>query len=427
MTNVQTVIINEFKILKDLEVGVNGNHILLCGDNGVGKSSFIQFLEIALGKQTNVPPNASGKGTIIFDYNGKPLTVKVSFKDGKPVLKISGEGISIDNNKGAIASLFGIVDFDPNKFVELSKSKAGRVEQVDEFKKFLDSDFIKGIEKFKADVKNNYDSRKEINQDITKLKGSTALHPLNNLPNFELEKLVEVDTVEAMAQLTSANTKNANYDKVFTGLETRGNTVKDKIGKIAELKQEIEDLNEQIKVIDKEIKDGEKWLKANPKIDTLVIEKTISDASEINKKAASAKQLIADRSLIEKYTEEAGALTVQIETSNEAINEAIREMKSPVEDLSFDEETLIYKGIPVNPDSLSTSEIMELGIRLQMAKNPDLGIIFIQHGESLGADRLKAIKQLADNEGWQIIMEQVERGTKKLHVEIMAEDVTETA
>ncbi len=424
--NVQTVKISDFKILKDLEVGVAGNHILLCGDNGVGKSSFIQFIEIALGKQTNVPPNATGKGEVIFDYNGKPLTCKVSFKDGKPVLKVSGEGISIDNNKGAIASLFGAVDFDPNKFVELSKSKAGRVEQVDEFKKFLDPEFIAGIAKFKSDVKNNYDSRTEINQDIKKLNGATSLNPLNNLPNSELEKLKDVDTVQAMAQLTAANTKNANYDKVFSGLETRANTIKDKIGKIAELKQQIEDLNEEIKVIDKEVKDGEKWLKANPKIDTEAIEKTISDASEINKKAASAKQLIADRALIEKYTEEAGELTVKIETSNEAINEAIREMESPIAGLSFDEETLIYNGVPVNPDTLSTSEIMELGIRLQMAKNPNLGIIFIQRGESLGADRLKAIKNLADSEGWQIIMEQVERGTKKLHVEIMAEDVAET-
>jgi len=42
-------------------------------------------------------------------------------------------------------------------------------------------------------------------------------------------------------------------------------------------------------------------------------------------------------------------------------------------------------------------------------------------GESLGTDRLKVIKEIADKAGWQIIMEQVERGTKKLHLEIMAD------
>jgi len=39
----------------------------------------------------------------------------------------------------------------------------------------------------------------------------------------------------------------------------------------------------------------------------------------------------------------------------------------------------------------------------------------------LGTERLKTIKEIADKEGWQIIMEQVERGTKKLHIEIMAD------
>lgn len=420
--NVQTVKIKEFKILNDFEAEINGNHILLCGDNGVGKSSLIQFLKIALGDQSNIPPNAKGKGEVVFDHNGNALTCKVSFKDGKPVVKVSGHGISIDNNKGAIASLFGAVDFNPEKFVELSKTSKGRKEQLDEFKSTLDPDFIKGIAEFQANVKNNYDSRTELNKDLTKLKGSVALHPLNNLPNYELEKFQEVDTVAVMEQLTFANSKNEKFTKVSDGIETRKKAIQEKINKIAELNKQIDDLNLEIKTVGKEVEDGNKWLKENPKVDTSVIEKTISDASEINKKAASAKQLIEDRAKIEKYTEEAGELTANIESSTEAIANAIREMESPVEDLSFDDEQLIYKGVPVSPDSLSTSEIMELGIRLQMVKNPNLGILFIQRGESLGTDRLKLIKELADNEGWQIIMEQVERGKKQLEIEIMAND-----
>lgn len=420
--NVQTVKIKEFKILNDFEAEINGNHILLCGDNGVGKSSLIQFLKIALGDQSNIPPNATGKGEVVFDHNGNQLICKVSFKDGKPVVKVSGHGIAIDNNKGAIASLFGAVDFNPDKFVELSKSTKGRKEQLDDFLKTLDADFVKGITEFRANVKNNYDSRTELNKDITKLKGSISLHPLNNLPDFELAKLIEVDTVEIMEQLKQANTKNANFTKVSDGIETRKKTIQEKINKIAELNKQIEDLNTEIKAVGKEVEDGNKWLKENPKVDTAVFETTIAEASETNKKAASAKQLIEDRAKFVQYTDEAGELTAKIESWIEAINESIREMQSPVEDLTFDEEQLIYKGVPVSPDSLSTSEIMELGVRLSMVKNPNLGILFINRGESLGTDRLKTIKALADSEGWQIIMEQVERGKKQLEIEIMAND-----
>lgn len=418
--NVQQVKIEEFKILKDLELNIEGKHILLCGDNGVGKSSLMQFIEIALGKQTNVPPNATGKGEVIFDNNGNPLTCKVSFRDGKPVIKVSGHGISIDNNKGAIASLFGAVDFDPEKFVEMSTSTAGRKKQIEEFKLFLDPEFIKGIETFQANVTNDFEERKQINSDLTKLKAAIQLNPLNNLPDSELQKFKEVDTAEIMSQITQANTKNANFNKIENGIEERKKIIQDKIAKIAELNKQVEVLNNEIKTIDTEIVDGNKWLKANPKIDTIPLEKTISDAAEINKKANQAKLLLDERAKIEKYTEESGELTAKIESSKEAINNAIREMESPIEGLSFDDETLIYNGIAVHPDSLSTSEIMELGIRLKMVKNPNLGILFIQRGESLGTERLKAIKQLADSEGWQIIMEQVERG-EGFHVEIMAD------
>lgn len=419
--NVQLIKIDKFKILEGINYEVNGNHIVLIGDNGVGKSSLIQFIKIALGDQSSIPPNATGKGEVVFDYNGKPVTCKVSFtKDNKPVVKVSGDGISIDNNKGAIASLFGSQGFNPEKFVELSKTKAGRKEQLDEFMADLDPEFVEGIAKIRANIKNDYDSRSDINKDITKLKGSVALHPLNNLPNFELEKFKEVDTAEVMAQLNKANETNAGIAKAESAVQDLEKSMKEKIAEIAELQLKIDNLNADIKVLDKRVIEGKQWLKSNKKIDTTTIEKTITDAGEINKKASSAKQLIEDRAKIELYTNEAGELSAKIEASNSLIEDTIRQMDSPVQDLTFDEEMLIYKGVPVSPDSLSTSEIMELGIRLQMVKNPGLGIFFIQRGESLGADRLKTIMDLADAEGWQIIMEQVQRGKKQLEIEIMA-------
>jgi hypothetical protein len=54
-----------------------------------------------------------------------------------------------------------------------------------------------------------------------------------------------------------------------------------------------------------------------------------------------------------------------------------------------------------------------------MAENKDLGILFIQRGESLGAKRLKEIQEMAQKYDWQIIMEQVDRGNEKLTIEIM--------
>ena len=93
-------------------------------------------------------------------------------------------------------------------------------------------------------------------------------------------------------------------------------------------------------------------------------------------------------------------------------------MAVPVDGLQFDDDMLIYKGIPVSEASLSTSEIMELGLLMKVAENKGLGILFLERGESLGAQRLKDIQAMAAKNNMQLIIEQVERG-KSLHIEIM--------
>lgn len=113
-------------------------------------------------------------------------------------------------------------------------------------------------------------------------------------------------------------------------------------------------------------------------------------------------------------------MTALIDSTRQVIQDAIRDMDSPIEGLGFDSEQLLYKGVPVNPDSLSKSEIMELGIKLKIAENPDAGVLFIQEGESIGAKRLEEIKEIAAKNNFQIIMEQVERGNEKLTVELVS-------
>lgn len=414
----EKVKIKEFKVLQNIDQEVNGNNILLLGDNGVGKSSFIQFIEIALGKQTNIPAGASGKGEVIFNKDGKEITVKVDFKDGKPVLKISGNGISIDNKKGAIYELFGALDFDIDEFVDLSKSKGGQKEQVKIFKSFLPIETQHELSKFEANVKNAFDERSELNKDIKKLEGAVSLHPLNN-HQHELNKFQSVSVDSVMSELKMIQAKNQKING-FKGTVDNLQFEQDRI------EQDVKDLEAKLSTLKtkhsenaEKLLSGHQWLKDNPILDSSDFESKLSSAAESNKTYDQAQTLIKDLAQIETLKNQSGELTAKIESSREAIAIAIREMEGPIQGLTFDDETLVYNGVPVTPDNLSTSEIMELGIRLKMAENPDLGILFIQRGESLGAERLKTIQEIADKAGWQIIMEQVERGKKELTVEIM--------
>ena len=54
-----------------------------------------------------------------------------------------------------------------------------------------------------------------------------------------------------------------------------------------------------------------------------------------------------------------------------------------------------------------------------MAENPELGILFVERTESLGKKRFNELLEISDKYDWQVIGEQVERGTDKIRIEIM--------
>lgn len=403
--------IKEFKKLKNIEKELAGNHILLLGDNGVGKSSFIQFMEIALGKTTNIPPNIVGGGEVVIDLKGNPVTFSVTFKEGKPIIKVKGNGISIDNNKSSIAQLIGVNSFNPEHFVNLSKTKAGRKEQIELFKSFLPDETKLELSTFESNLRNKTEERTELGRDIEKLKGSCALNELNNLPDFELEKFTSVDTSALMKELNTINDSNKKITDAKRGVESI-------IENNKSIEQRILELQEELLKNKERIKNGEEWLSVNKIVDVSEITSKIENSDKNNAKAISAKNLLSERKKLETLQNEYGEMTVLIETTREAIANAIRDMDSPIEGLMYDDEQLVWNNIPVNPDSLSKSEIMELGIRLKLAENPE-NIIFIQEAESIGTERFELIKQIAEKNNCQIIAEQVQRGTKELLIEIM--------
>ncbi len=410
---IKLVDIEKFKVLENLHKEINGNNILLLGDNGVGKSSFIQFIEIALGKSTNIPPDAIGKGYIVADKDGKDWMFKVQMKEGKATVTItSPEGLE-DKRKGSLATLIGAMEFDILEFVELSKTVSGKKKQIEIYKSFQRPEDIAEIERIEAHIKAKYDERTELNKVLKNIEIEIQAHPLNALLDNKLMEFQPTDVKAVYAKLQEAQKSNEKIKEVDARMGERNRGIDKAKAEIERLQKEIE-ANEVLNTQAKE------WLDKNKHIDTTSFESEISTAEEKNSQHRAANELLKKRKQFEELKAEAGEMTALIESERQAVADAIKDMGEIVPGLSFDAENLLYNGVPVSPDSLSTSEIMELGIRLKMAENPELGILFIQRGESLGAKRLEEIKTIATKAGWQLIMEQVERGKEKLEVELIA-------
>jgi len=410
---IQKVKIKKFKILEDVEKEVKGNHILLIGDNSRGKSSFIQFLQIALGNSKVIPPGVDGDGVVWTSKDGNEYKFDVKIRDGKSVVTITGPDGGKDSRKGYLSQLCGAVEFDINSFVELSKTPAGRREQIEIFKSFLPQEVQEDLKSFENRVKTSYDERTDVNRKIKELDGSVRTNPI---AGQTLSQFKQVDVASAMASLKSIQEANAKIEKVIVNHENRAIEIKSIEEQIKTLKASLKekvDLQEQ----------ATKWMKENPVQSTASLEDTINNATQANNDYQLAQSLKTQLDKLEELRAESGELTALIESQKQAISDTITNMDSPVEGLMYDEYGLVYNGIPVNPDSLSTSEIMLLGVQMKMAESADLGIIFLPRGESLGTERLQQIIDMCNENGFELVMEEVRRGVDELQIELFTDKI----
>lgn len=413
----QTVHIRKFKGIKDFHANLEGKNVFIVGENGKGKSSFLQFIQIALGSK-KIPPHTEGQGYVEFDKNGNQITVRVQVEDGKSKLVVESNGLR-ETRKGAISNIFGSISFDINEFVSWSETKAGQKKQVEFFLSLLKPEDREVFESIKAKIEELEQERLEVGRILKDKKGAYQEH---DGVKFLTEQRPESVDIEALLSEQEEGQKHNEIhhralDKIDHSKENI-NKLKSQIVelelKLAEAKKNLDDQHEQLN-------SAEDWIEKNPRKDLTEVNEKIRTASEINRKALlydQAKELEQEyRSVESEYK----GLDDQIKAERITIQDTIKQMDTPVDGLSFDGDALYYNGIPVHPESMSTSETIELGFRMKMAENPDLGIVCLEHAESIGNDRMDLIMDIAKKNNCQVIMEEMRRGEDKLFVEFIPE------
>lgn len=413
---IEKVTIENFKNLKNIDEAIKGKSILLLAENGKGKSSFMQAIQVTLGS-SNMPPNPitdgeeSGSIEVVTDENGNQYTFRMKMEKGKPpVVEVTAPNGIRDRRKSIIGSIVGEIDFDLHEFVRLSETTTGKKKQVEIIKSFFPEEIKTKLAEIELRIANSFEDRTEINRKAKFIAGA--------LNEFGLSKedfktyATTIDISKAQADYEAVGTINSEIAAVEERMKIR--------------KEELTEFDEQIAAIQKKCRENEaknieaeEYLKDNKKQDLEPLRQKMETSQDHNLKAQKVQEYKEKSLEKEKLEDEAGEMTVLIETSRQALADATREMDMPIDGLSFNDEALLYNGHEVDINTLSTSEIMHLGIQLKMAKNPNVKVLFIENGESLGTDRLKEIQKLCEKYDYQIIMEQVERGTEELKVEIM--------
>ncbi len=391
--------IEKFKVLKDVEFKPEGRNIILTGENGTGKSSLMQFIKIALGDNKNLPDITEGKGYVIADNNGREYTFTLNYKGGKPVVTVKGDDGIVDDKKSVIRQLVGGVEFDIDEFVKMSDSTAGQKKQVEIYKSLFDQETIEFLAQLEKKVEMDYNHRTEINREIKQLNGAIETHKMHR------QDLVtkEVDVAELSKSIDTANTNNSNFQRVSDGVNSTLSL--------------IEDLERQLVAAKAKLKEGQDWLKGKKIIDVSELVNQMTEAADINEKFRLSNDYTEKKKQLKICNEHVEDLTVVIEGSRQAIQDTIRDI-NVIPDLTFDADTLLYKNVPVQIGTMSTGEIEELGYRINMEMNKNIGVLFVRNSNILGQKKLDAIEKMAKDNNWQIFWEEVVRGQEKLEIKI---------
>jgi predicted ATP-dependent endonuclease of OLD family len=404
---IQSVHIKKFKVLKDFNAEINGQNILLMGENGVGKSTFLQAIDIALGNKKNLPSDVNGEWQVIADRDGREWQFRVKMKEGKPTVEtVSPEGVR-DIRVSALKEITGASEFDIHEFISWSETEAGRKKQVETYKKLFPLETREEIEQIELRVKTHYADRTDVNRDIKVLKGAIEDHPLC----YKRIQLVPIDTKDIEEKISKASIHNANVERIKSGAEERKN-------QIVEFDRQIAEIEAKKKLAQTELDKAEKWLPENPVTDISKLTEELRAANENNNQIASFRELQKKREDLKKFEEKSGELTALIDSAKQLVADTIKDIGLPVDGLDYDEEKLLYNGVPVEIGSISTSEIIELGVKMKIVENPDRPLI-LPRCESLGTARFKEILDIAKRNNLQVIGEEVQRGNEKLTIEFI--------
>ena len=418
---IKQIKIEKFKKLENFEFNPDGKNYFITGENSIGKSSLMQFLEIATGIDTNIPENLVGKGVVIGTKDDGEYVFSVKIKDGKSVIQVQSPDGLKDDRKANLKTVTHAIGFDIMEFVKWSESKPGKAKQVEEYKSLLDKEVVDQIDKLRRNVKIAYDQRTEANSNLNSLKATTDAHRFSRLEDKELEKYKPVDTsalLKEQEEITASNKVIEDFKIRFEGveksLENQKKVGEDILAKIEALKLEFMANEKAIEEINVKIKSGKEYLEKNPLKDLTAVNTSIANASSTNKDAADAAELIKQRKIYAQTEREWEALEVTVKTQTQAIDDAIRDMDNPVEGLSFDDKGLVYNGLPVENGSLSESEIMILGMKIFIAKNREYGIVYLENTNLIGQERWNQVLAMVEENDLQLFAEEVVRGQDEL-------------
>lgn len=432
--------LKNFKAIEEFEREFEGNVYLVTGENEIGKSTLLNAITTLLtgDRSSNLLKQGKEKGFARATVSDKDseYEVELRFSEANPrgTLTIKREDGMKSDNKTMIQKIFNYNAFDANEFIGWSNSAEGKRKQVNIVKSLLDADVVKRLQEIETEVEETKESRKEVN---AKHKANTSILDKSAITPDDVKKFSEKKSIKDLYdKRDKANTANNE----ILDVETRKGERKKVIDKFDEQTIEssqgnetlIDEKKEELKILedtlvqykskrvnelkdlnDKQIKASE-WLEKNKRKDVSEIDLEIEESEKHNEKNLSVKEYVTVADELVKLETSRSTHNGKIVKLEDEKTKLMKNSSLPVKGLTFTEQGLFLNEIPFSHGEVSSSQEMEVAVKLIIAMNPTVKVFKIAQGESLGAKKMKDIIDFAKKNNYQGFIEQMQRGQDEL-------------
>jgi len=405
--------------IEAVEIEPNGNTVTLTGKNGAGKSAFLKAIEFALsGKALASTPepvrHGQKSGDILLDLGD--IIVKRHFTNESSTVKIENKDGAVFKSPQALLDKFrGNISFDPMGFAGLPEKQQ---------KEVLLGMIDLPIDLDELDLKRKgiYNKRTDVNRDIKQLEGQRDGIP--NLPSVPDDEESAVDIMSEMQaateQITENNNKRTDLSYRIEGRATIATQLSYLNDEIIRLQDEAESCKIELATEDHIIADMKATVESMVDPDLEQFKCKLADVEQINVQVRQKQDRTRIVTQIDGLQEDRAILTSNIKNIDALKTKTISEAGMPVSGLGFNESGVTFGDVPLSQCSDGQKRL--ISARIGMAMNPDLKVLWVNDASLLDSDSIKDLKSIADENGYQLWLEQVS-DEDKVGVHIEAKEV----
>lgn len=403
-----------FKKLKAVEIKPDGSMVMLTGRNGQGKSSVLDAIMAALCGKKLCPekPVREGaeKGKVVVDM-GSFKVIRTFTPDGGGSLKVeSSDGFKASSPQAMLDKIVGEIAFDPMKFINEYDPR----KQREVLMQLAGLDFSDIDEK----IKDYKEKRSQLNLEKKRLGVELDKHSVLDYDDIP-DKPVSVSGLakqleEIQEHNNSISARNSELQNKINMRAFQQQNQRESQKKVEELEDQLKqakvDLREiklDVEAKNEEIAELEKSLPKRK--DTEAVKQAIANAEELNQKVAMKNEYQSNSRLLEQAQNEYSKLGEQIKGCEAQKAKGLSKANFPVDGLSVDDEGVIYEGIPLA--QINDAKKLEIGVAVSMKLNPRLKVIRMK-GNDLDQDSLSTIAKMVEVEGYQAWIEKVDESGK---------------